>query len=701
MLPTESLQSLETVPVTSDQVPLRLYLCVLQAAMRALVKRDGVQEGLENSRARSLLRELGFAEEGLVQDGTDAILSQLDGYVAEQTGALTDECAVIHEMAVGLARVFGYASAERQLLELAIHANRSRKLQRALNLVGEVDDEEAAHLLANAMSVEHDDVLVALRKPSPFRRMQSFEVVNTHATPYSFLKFGGAAYNVVRNTPTVDAMLALFCRLSPNARLTMKDFAHQHEELELLRRYLRCSLAADRVGVNILLHGAPGTGKTELVRALAASLDATLMEVPAVDEDKDPLPPWKRLTALCATQQVMRTSSSALVLFDEVEDVFPQEGGAFGGRRVRAGSDRHKGWLTQMLEENLRPTLWVCNDIDHIDPAYIRRFDMVVELSAPGRAARNQLIDGLFAGIPLREGGLDDLKREVALAPAHLERIAEVLKAMAPADEQEGGALLAVLERQIRKALDLPPLPASTVKGMPYRQECINTNVDLDTLAAALEANPVARLCLYGPPGTGKTEWARQLARRLGRPLHVKRSSDLLSKYVGDSERLMRQAFQVAAREGAVLLIDEADGLLRDRMSASHGWEVSMINELLTCMETFEGIFVASTNLQEKLDPASARRFDFKVKFDYLSVDQAQRLFDDLAQAVGVELAPKWRLPTSGLARLAPGDFANVFRQVRLMPASTAEKLLELLGKEAARSFHEPRQGIGFLRSTV
>lgn len=697
---TESSKLLVPAPISSDQVPMGLYLRVLRAAIHVLFKRDGVQEASENRRARVLLRELGFDEEKLQHDGAEAILSRLDDSVAEQVVAPTCECESIHEMSVGLARVFGHSAIERQLLELAIHANRSRKLQRALNLIGEVDDEEAANLMANALSLEHDDVLLALRRPNPFRRMQPFELLSTHATPYSFLKFSSAAYNVVRNTPSVEAMLSLFCRVSPKARLEMTDFAHQRQEIDLLRRYLMRSLEAGRIGVNILLHGAPGTGKTELVRVLAASINARLVEVPAIDEDKDPLPPWKRLTALCATQEVMRTSSLALVLFDEVEDVFPQEAAAFGGRRVRAGSDRHKAWLTQMLEESRCPTFWVCNEISHIDPAYIRRFDMVVELSAPGRAARDQLIEGLFTGIPLRDGDLNVLKREVALAPAHLERIAEVLKVMAPADEEEGGELLAVLERQICKALDIKLQPATSNIGMPYRQECINTDIDLDILATALEAHPVARLCLYGPPGSGKTEWARQLASRLGRPLHVKRSSDLLSKYVGDSERLTRQAFDDAARAGAVLLIDEADGLLRERLSASAGWEVSMINELLTCMETFEGIFVASTNLQEKLDAASARRFDFKVRFDYLSANQSQRLFEDLAQAVGVKLVPGWRLPTSALARLAPGDFANVFRQVRLIPAATADKLIELLAKEAAWSFREPRQGIGFLRNT-
>jgi SpoVK/Ycf46/Vps4 family AAA+-type ATPase len=698
MMLSEVLQSQEAAPVVTEDAPVALYLRVVTVVMHALVKRDGEQEGLENPRARALLREVGVVESSTA-GGAQALMARLDDHVAEQVRMQPDAGPAIGELAIGLSQVFGYGISERQLLELSLHANRSRKVQRAMNLVGEVDDEEAAQLFADILDLEQEAVLIALRRSNPFRRMQPFDVMHGQATPFSFIKFTSAATNVVRNTPKIDRMLALFCRPSPKAKLAIADFHHQADELDLLRRYLQRALASSRPAVNILLHGAPGTGKTELVRTLAASLDGQLVEVPAVDEDKDPLPPWKRLTALTATQEVMRTHGSALVLFDEVEVVFPLDGGPFGGHRGRSGSDRHKAWLTQMLEENTCPTFWVCNEISHIDPAYIRRFDMVVELSAPSRAARECLIDALFAGIPLKHDALEGLKSEVALAPAHLERIAGVLKTIAPANDEDAGALLGMLECQTRKALDLPARPRATGKGMPYRQDCINTNVDLEAVATALESQPAARLCLFGPPGTGKTEWARQLARRLGRPLHVKRASDLLSKFVGDSERLMRQTFDVAARESAVLLIDEADGLLRDRMSASHGWEVSMINELLTCIETFEGIFIASTNLQERLDQASARRFDFKVSFDYLSVDQAGQMFHDLLQALGIELDAGWVPPSSALSRLAPGDFANVFRQARLVPATSAEKLVELLAKEAAAGpFRKAKQAIGFIR---
>ena len=80
MMFSELLQLQQTSPVVANDAPLEVYLGVARAAMHALVKRDGGQEGLENPRARSLLRELGFVEESLVQDGPQAILERRSGH---------------------------------------------------------------------------------------------------------------------------------------------------------------------------------------------------------------------------------------------------------------------------------------------------------------------------------------------------------------------------------------------------------------------------------------------------------------------------------------------------------------------------------------------------------------------------------------------------------------------------------------------
>jgi SpoVK/Ycf46/Vps4 family AAA+-type ATPase len=105
--------------------------------------------------------------------------------------------------------------------------------------------------------------------------------------------------------------------------------------------------------------------------------------------------------------------------------------------------------------------------------------------------------------------------------------------------------------------------------------------------------------------------------------LLLRSSSDLISKWVGDSEKAIAAAFRQAEREGALLMIDEVDSFLRDRDGAQHSWELTRVNEMLTRMESFPGVFIASTNLMEGIDAAALRRFDLKLRFGYLAPEQA------------------------------------------------------------------------------
>lgn len=615
----------------------------------------------------------------------------------ELAGQTQDE---LSKLADGLAAALCFRPSEAMALRLCLHFDACQDLRRAFGLLGEVDDLGLSRVIAHILNIDSTDALADLQRDNPFRRMSGHEVRVSHRAAGDFMRLNLSVASVLRRgIYSIEDVLSVFFQASPPPRLTLDDFRDAGPAVDLFLRYLAKVMVTGAKGVNILLYGKPGTGKTELVRAAAKAMKASLQEVPSVDEDRDPLPAWRRLTAYTAAQETMRERNGTLILFDEIEDIFPSssEEGSFFARRPSGAGDRNKGWLTQVLERNPRPAIWVSNAINQMDPAYIRRFDMVVELNGPDRRTRERLVDQLFDGLPIKAETVEHLKGQAHFAPGHLERLAGVLRTLEPANSEEGTQALEQLSGQLLRALKAPAA-APAVTLMPYRSDCVNTDCDLAELSSALRELPTARLCLYGPPGTGKTEWARQLAGRLSKPLLVKRSSDLLSKYVGDTERLIREAFEEASREGAVLLIDEADSFLRSRDGARHGWEASMVNEMLTAMESFHGIFIASTNLVGQLDPASARRFDFKVKFSELTAGQCHLLFQDLVRALAIEPTAPEPVNWDRMRGLTPGDFANVLRQARLSASSRApQRLVELLAKEV--SFREQRPGrrIGFV----
>ena len=161
---------------------------------------------------------------------------------------------------------------------------------------------------------------------------------------------------------------------------------------------------------------------------------------------------------------------------------------------------------------------------------------------------------------------------------------------------------------------------------------------------------------------------------------------------MGQCEKNIARAFREAEQDGALLLIDEVDSFLQDRRGAKQSWEVSQVNEMLTQMEAFSGVFIASTNLMQGLDAASLRRFDLKVKLDYLRPEQAWALLQRHCTQLGLAAPGANEQARMGrLRQLAPGDFAAVLRQSRFKPLASASALVagleaECVLKEGSRA---------------
>ncbi|MEX2443133.1 MAG: ATP-binding protein [Alkalispirochaeta sp.] len=186
------------------------------------------------------------------------------------------------------------------------------------------------------------------------------------------------------------------------------------------------------------------------------------------------------------------------------------------------------------------------------------------------------------------------------------------------------------------------------------------------------QAGSGLRLLFGGPPGGGKTQYALWLAKRLGRDVVLKRPSDLLSKYVGESEQQIAAAFRAAAQPGSVLVIDEADALLYDRSTAQRSWEHSQIAEFLQQIQEYSGFLIACTNRVDAVDPALRRRFHKHVTFGAIS--------DDLLRPALAHIFPEVTFTDADIAALRQGP------PLMMSDLATAAEMLEIDGLEIEKT---------------
>lgn len=597
-----------------------------------------------------------------------------------------------------LAQLIGLDEIEQKLIGFCSLMNTDTLLDDCCNQLGYIGFNRLTRVLSILLDVPQNDIRVRLSAEGRLVQSGLIETnlrssARNHVSDLLGFNNKDLLFSVRHHQGSAIGLFQSAFRPAPHSLLCSDDFTHLSVPLNIARPYLQQVLEEKKLGVNILIYGPPGTGKSQLTRMLANELCAELYEIACTDNNGDPIDRRGRLCALRSAMCVLGQQKTLLVL-DEIEDLFSGS----SELAMLAGQERQKGWINRMLEENPIPCFWLTNNIHELDNAYIRRFDLVLRLENPPRRQRENIIRSASHN-QLSQPLIDKLADHEQLMPAIITRAMSVASIQDQTNTTNLDTTVEFLVNATLQAQGFPRLGLGRMQTLPafYSPELANTDVPLDQLLSGLRNYGEARLCFYGPPGTGKTAFGHWLAQQLGKPLLTRRASDLISPYVGMTEQNFARAFEQANDDDAILLLDEVDSFLQDRRNARHSWEISAVNEMLTQMESYRGLFIASTNLMENLDEAALRRFDLKISFGYLTAEQITQLLRQHLRQMGLKKPDSLKL--ARLLRqscLTPGDFALVARRARFNPFTDANHVIDALLAESSLKSASTMRAIGF-----
>ena len=508
-------------------------------------------------------------------------------------------------------------------------------------------------------------------------------------------------------------MLQHYYNRYAGAVIALKDHFVKQQDIEVLTELYR--QREKHQPVNIILYGVPGTGKTEFVRSLSRYLQADLYQVHAIDstDDRDDEKDINhfRLRAYAACQNTVNTGKS-IILMDEADSLLNSM-----PRFFMLKNTIDKGQINTLLDDSQAFTIWIANHTDGMDESTRRRFNYAIKFERMGIRERQKIWQYKIKQYELQNvlpaADVADFAEQYEFNAGGIDIALRNFSALTRS-ENNSKPQRAKLEQLLTsyQTLVTGAKPVKRKKtGDNYSLEGLNVDKDMNQTMKVLEgfnrswlvnedysAAENLNLFLYGPPGTGKTEFARYVARRLKRRLIVKRGSDLLSPYIGVTEQLICEAFEQAEREQAILFIDEADSFLFTRENAGRSWELSQVNELLTNMENFSGIFIAATNFKETIDSAALRRFSIKMKFNYLSA-QGNLIFYSryFTALIKNRLSKSEQTQLMSIEFLTPGDFKAVFQKYMFLDKEHMSHriLIDELNSEVENKNEKTRR-IGF-----
>jgi len=452
--------------------------------------------------------------------------------------------------------------------------------------------------------------------------------------------------------------------------VTYEDIGGLKEEVKKVREMIEIPLKRpelfERLGISppkgVLMHGPPGTGKTLLAKAVANESDAHFIAIQGPE---------------IMSKYVGGSEENLREFFEEAEEnapsiVFIDEIDAIAPKREEVSGETERRVVAQLLTlmDGLKTrgqvvVIGATNRPDALDTALRRggRFDREIEIGVPDKDGRREVLQIHTRGMPLdekvdldeiadithgfvgadlemlcKEAAMRVLRRVLPDIKSDEEIPKEILKKMIIQKSDFKEALKEVQPSALREVLvQVPDIKWDDIGGLESAKqelkEAVEWPLKYPESFDKFGVKPPRGVLIYGPPGTGKTLLAKAVANESKANFIAVKGPELLSKWVGESEKGVREVFRKARQTApTVIFFDEIDSIASARSGSStdSGVTQRVVNQLLTEIDGLEELqdvaVIAATNRVDIMDPALLRpgRFDRHVKVD--DPDEAARL---------------------------------------------------------------------------
>jgi len=542
-------------------------------------------------------------------------------------------------------------------------------------------------IMALILSVSINSIKNCLSETSPLLVSETLE--RDYLPPPHFLMHE-KIYNYFEN-PEASFPVYKPIRQSTESTFNLETFSIPMNDKELCTNILSSQSSS-----SLLIYGIPGTGKTEFAKTISHNTGNPVYFLNVLLKPGRDMNISRRYAMLTSVE--LLESINGILIIDEADSILNSE-------RLES-NESEKGWLVDFLDNLKIKTIWISNDISNVHPAVLRRFTSSIAFSQFNKNDRKNLWENRLTGTSLgniiNKETIQNLSQTYDVNAGGIAKVINSVSNLSNFSELKETQILNLMKTMLDQhqtllggAFSKKLKPIST----SYDPFILNADTDLKQIETAIRQYDKEKyqqplnILFWGLPGTGKTEYVKYLAEKSGKTLLLKRPSDFLSKYIGETENKIAEAFIEAEEKEAILFLDEADSFFISRDKMERNFEKTQTNELLTQMENFTGVLICSTNHLSYLDTAVMRRFSWKVELKPLRTKDRISLFKNIFNISDAETLEG----LNDLKDLTPGDMYAVHSRLKFTDISeNTEVIIEELKKECLYKDGVQKRVIGF-----